>query len=309
MANRRQPMHLVRSVVALNWLRNRGLDLAGVTAALAAGHHFDRGVIARRALARCWHGRRALRFDPKGAGVELSEVDALAETFDGLGYVFFHPLFNLLARPLRSTEAYRAAHLAFPVNLVKVQRERVAHADDEERPFARARLALMRRVNARSALSSRDRAAPTAAPSSSLAGVHQALLQLRSPLRDELMRPAGLGVDGVPAPERPWVRRNRGLGAEIDALVRAPRLDRLAAAVGLTIEAAYIGREECFVAFTELLHRESKAVLGDPLFVGVAGELALALRMVPGCPPILETDLVDAQLAALPQSWVDRLCA
>lgn len=307
MGNRRQPLHLMRSIVAFNRLRRDGLDLAAVTAALHDGGHFDKGVITRRALGRCWRGLRALRFDPLGSGCEVSEVHALDSTFWGFGYVFFHPLFSLLAQPLRSTEAYRSVHQGFPDTTVRVTKSLADRANDDDRLIYKVQLTNMRRINARSALSHRHRIGPAAAPSSSLAGVHQALLQLHPPLRNELMQPSRLDVADLPKNERPWVRRSRSLDDELSALARSPRLDGLAAALGLAIEAAHIGREECFVAHMRYLHRQTKAMLKDPLFAGVAPQLVSALRMLSGCPPVLETDIVEAQIAALPQSWVDGL--
>lgn len=309
MTNCRQPLHLVRSIVARNWLQTQGWNWDEVIATFDEQKLFDSGVLTRRALRSWWRGQRPLRFDPPGQGTTSSEVQVLTDTFEGFGYVFFHPLFNLLAHPLRSSEAYRARHAFFAAELMHGELLVSRTGASEDRDLALARWTHMRRVNARAALAHRRRENKTPGPAASLRGVLEALMQLRSPLRDELMRPSRFDAKEIGVAATHWARRSRTMDEELAALLRAPRLDRLAAAVGLAMEAAHTGCEERWFVLVDFLRRESMELKRDDLFASMATPVALLIRLLPPCPKLLEIDMVEAQLAALPQSWADRLLA
>lgn len=141
-------------------------------------------------------------------------------------------------------------------------------------------------------------------PRMDLSVVHCAMLQLRKPLRDALMEPSRMDVRGVAAIDVPWVRRNSPIRETLQSVRDAPRLiDRLAATLALALEAALVGREREYLDLLTEMRRLETALRDDAAFQGVWRHVARGVRASLGGVGVLETSLVQAQLAALPDSW------
>jgi len=311
--NRLQPGHQLRSTLMLNAIRMRGQAYSEARSALKAVGLLSSEGITSQALRRAWLGDRPLRFDPVAPGAR-SEVESVDLAFRGSAYFFFHPLCNLLFGALRSNEKWLLLHAeAVPAWAIEDLEQRLTQlvasppAQTHTMRDLRCELRQARKVNARLDHSSRAKRQPQVIRRLDVSVTHVAMLQLRSPIRDELMEPSALDGDDVPALWQPWVRRERTVLDELNALENADLIDRLAAALALSLEAALTGREGRFRCARDYVHEQLWSLPSSPLFDTVGEALSKAIRLtLSGC-AVQEVGLVPAQLAALPRSWEERI--
>lgn len=308
MSKRRQPLHLERTIVAFNTLRSWGVTLDQIEERLGAHGALGAGRFSSVLLRRCWARQRAIRFDPLDGHGGASELQLLEEAYPGAANAFFHPLWALLTLPLRSTESYRLTRTPVAAWVIDSERRALQRtADAAERKLIRERINSYELANAKTARSLRQRTQTEPALALDLATVHALLLQLRSPWRDVLMQPSVVERGGVARAGMPWARRSRPINDEMADLGAAPLLDRLAIGLALTIEAALTGREDWFLVAQRFALHACAAAASSEFFEGMnpsfARWLAASVRSWSG----IENNLEQAQLIALPQSWVDRL--
>ncbi len=305
MSNRRQRWHLERSVVTLNVVRAQGLTYPAFEATVADERE-PLSKSQRQSLKRLWGGTRPLRFEETAA--TTSELAWFDSRYADVGYSFFHPLWTLFGPPLRSSEksAMKRADIA-PWLVADDEEEASSAATSSAREAALRRLAEYAAQRARLARSLRWRSSRAQGrPTMDLSVVHCAMLQLRKPLRDALMEPSRIDARGVAAIDVPWVRRSLPIRDTLQSVRDAPRLiDRLAATLALALEAALVGREREHLDLLAELRRLETVLRDDAAFQGVWRQVARGVRASLGGVAVLETSLVQAQLAALPDSWRD----
>lgn len=308
MSNRRQPWHLERSVVTINWLRAAGVTQRQLEDAISAGDASTRAPYAR--AHRIWSARQPIGFDP--VGQLPSDLERIDRLFDGAADLFFHPLWTLMAPPLRSTEKYRLRLAKTPGWLLEDERRVAASTDEAASAKARKRLDAYARRDSTLERTSRAREAALRSRTTGvldLRVVHQCVVQLRSPLRDAVMEPSCVDTDDTDSNDVPWVRRSHDPRRELEAALAAPLIDRLALGLALVMEAGLCGRERDHLRLREAMRPSIASVRRSRLFEGVGKKVVIGFTQAANRAGMLETGTIYAQLAALPASWSRRLLA
>lgn len=177
-------------------------------------------------------GKRNVPFDPPYKK-RLSWLMACEIAFPGCSRYFFHPLPNLLAGPLRSTERWETCYNRWPEDWIEYHRSRgdIELVREAEQANKKARM----RRNA-------DRSF------NKLEWVHTNIFRLDEEVRDLLMH--------NPNSSSEWVRRYAPPDQEKEALIKIGNLEALTGALALWLEANEIRdgyRAECAKGAVEAL--------------------------------------------------------
>lgn len=304
MGNRRQRWLLERSTALLNYLRVQGVGKRDFIDVLMAGG--DRSDRSRRvSFGKAWSGERALRFDRLGD--ELSEVQVLERAWPGAGYYFFHPLWQLLTPVLRSAEKVRQRSASDLEWLLALDKGDLRRAERRVKPLLKPiiRAMTMRNEVLKAALRLRSKRS-AAERTMDISLIHATMLQLRKPQRDCLLEPSVTDTEDVPHIHIPWVRKGQSLDLDLQALSGADAMDMLAIILALALEAGLTGREQHVLRLKEVLGTRRREILKSGLLDGLGKAVLRGVHAAIDRFGVVETHLIQAQILALPESWLQE---
>lgn len=221
-----KPISIQRSLLFLNMLRARtGLSASQIDYLIRneiyGALNLLRHAPSAETVRAYFSGKRGIPIDPPGQNIP-SWLLAAEMRFEGASRYFFHPLINLFAGPVESSEKTRRRFMVYPESWIR-EAERYGDRGFVEEATA-TNAALMKRERIRSKSNHQvDR----------LKWIHVCMFYLEANARDVLMVSRGLAGT--------WRRTYDPIEKEIAGLEKIGGLEGLAGAFALYLEGAEIG--------------------------------------------------------------------
>lgn len=286
MSRKGTSIHMQRSLYVVAKIRQENAlsseEFASKVRLEYAKRHMLAHAPAAETVRAYFNGRRPIPYElPIPGG--LSYLVAIERAFPGAQHYFFHPLFNLLGGPIRTSADRQVKQLQIPKETIDGYREQDAlqMAEDCERH------------NQRLLVKAKDKRASVEGPVG-LHWIHSTMYAIDMPVRDVLFTQKGLGN-----PRRQY----RSVAHEIADLVQLGGVDALAGAVGLFLE----GREA-----DDLTKMVSAKAGAEQILEGLSNDLAVRkiypalssfVRFRTEDTMIFGVNQIDAYTAQYPQTW------
>lgn len=229
-----------------------------------------------------FNGRRPIPYELP-APRTLSYLLAIELAFPGAQRYFFHPLFNLLGGPIRTSVDRQAKMLRIPTTTIDGYREQgeLKMAEDCEQYN---RLLLVK---------AKDKRASVERPVT-LHWIHSTMYAMDTPVRDILFTQKGLGI-----PRRQY----RPIADEIAALMQLGGLDALAGAVALFLEGREADDLTKMVSAKECAEQILEGLSHDVVVSKIYPALGAFVRFRTEDTMIFGVNQIDAYRAQYPQTW------
>jgi hypothetical protein len=288
LSRNRIPYHIERSILFANALKaDTGLSSGSIGERIRRTAYAPISKLSEapspHTVSAYLSGKRPIPFDPPGSSTP-SWLMAAEYCFPGSSRYFFHPIFNLLAGRIESSEKTRARNRRIPDAWAE-QASRLGQAD-EAAEYAASNAKFDSRARVR---------VPRTAQDESLDWIHANMYALVPEARNTLLKRSGLALG--------WRRAFHTLDHEIATLGSLPALEALAAALALHLEANVIRDAERSEASRRFVIEQLARLKSEAILRRVAKLIAMSVTDRLSYSSFARYDPEWIAIHTLPDSW------